>query len=157
MPDNTYTTDIAIKQGAGSFLFFGNEVPAANAQAILYNQIRTQIIANSAGVLSTLSIPTDVGFVIFSLATAASNASAYLGSCIAGEEKTLFFRTTGAAASVFFSTDTGITVYGWLGQISSINAHGSAASNPIIKLRAIADDTWAVVDTTGQVTLNAIA
>lgn len=157
MADTTYQADIAIQQGGGAFLFFGDAVAAANAKALLYNAHRSQTIANSAGVLSTVSIPVDAGFIVLSMATAASNASAFLGSCIAGEEKTLFFRTTEAVASVFISVDTGITLYGWLGQLSSINAHGSAASNPIIKLKAIADDTWAVVDTAGQVTMNLIA
>jgi hypothetical protein len=154
MSDNTNNTNIALKQGGDSFLFYGEEVSALSLKAMLYKKTQTQIIANSAGVLSTISIP-DVGFVIYSLATAASNASAALGKCTTGEEKTLFFRTTGAVASVIISLDTSVIVWGPIGLVSNIAAHGSAASNPVIQLRAIDTDTWAVVSTAGQVTLAA--
>jgi hypothetical protein len=153
MADNTYQTDIAVKQGGDAFLFFGNEVSATTLEGLLYRAKEVQTIANSAGVLSTVTVP-NVGTVIYSLATAASNASALIGGCVAGEEKIIFFKTTGAAASVLFSTVSGVILYGWIGEVSSIAAHGSAASNPIIRLRGIDTDTWAIVDTAGQVTLN---
>lgn len=156
MSDNTYQTDIAIKQGGGSFLFFGDEISASDAQktfnlGILKADVQT--IANSAGagsgVLSTVTVP-NVGIVVYSLAAAASNASALIGSCLVGDEKLIIFKTTGAAASVIFSTATAsIFIYGGGGQLSSITAHGSAASNPVIRLTAIDTDTWAVTDVLG--------
>lgn len=156
MADNTYQTDIAIKQGGDAFLFFGEEVTAAQAQGAFANVLLKQavsVIANSAGALSVVNIP-NTGIVIYSLATAASNASAYLGSCVAGDEKIIIFRTTGAVASVLISTLTAsIAIRGLLseGNISSIHAHGSAASNPVIKLLGIGTDSWAIVDTHGYV------
>lgn len=156
MADLTYQTDIALKQGGDAFLFFGEEVTATAAQAAFANLALKQavsVIANSGGVLSVVNIP-NVGIVIYSLAAAASNASALLGSCVAGDEKILIFRTTGAAASVIISTLTAsILIRGFLseGNLSSIRAHGSAASNPMIKLLGIGTDSWAVVDTKGYV------
>jgi hypothetical protein len=160
MADLTYQTDIALKQGGDAFLFFGEEVTATAAQAAFANLALKQavsVIANSggagSGVLSVVNIP-NVGIVIYSLAAAASNASALLGSCVAGDEKILIFRTTGAAASVIISTLTAsILIRGFLseGNLSSIRAHGSAASNPMIKFLGIGTDSWAVVDTKGYV------
>ena len=157
MSDPTYNqTGIALKQGGDSFLFYGEEVTGTAAKAAFDNvalKQTVQVIANSAGVLSTVTIP-NAGIVIYSLATAASNASALLGSCVAGDEKILIFRTTGAVASVIISTLTAsILIRGFLseGNISSIRAHGSAASNPQIKLLGIGTDSWAVVDTKGYV------
>jgi hypothetical protein len=154
MADQNNNTNIALEQGGDAFFFYQERVSAESLKALLYKKTQVQIVANSAGRLSTISIP-DVGFVIFSLATAASNASAWLGGCIAGEEKVLYFRTTGAVASVFISMDASVTLWGPIGLVSHIHAHGSAASNPVITLRGIADDTWAVVDTRGYVDLAA--
>jgi len=159
MADTTYQTGIALKQGGDSFLFYGEEITATQAKAVFDNGLLAQkvsVIANSAGVLSTVNIP-NVGIVIYSLAAAASNASALLGSCVAGDEKILIFRTTGAVASVIISTLTAsILIRGFLseGNISSIQARGSAASNPIIKLLGIGTDSWAIVDTKGDVSIN---
>lgn len=154
MADQNNNTNIALEQGGDAFFFYQGRVDAESLKAMLYKKTQTQIVLNSAGLLSTVSIP-DVGFVVYSLTTAASNASAWLGGCVAGEEKILYFRTTGAVASVFISMDAGVTLWGPIGVVSHIHAHGSAASNPVIVLRGIADDTWAVVDYRGQVDLAA--
>ena len=148
-------TDIALKQGGDTFQFFSEdyEVNATFLRAFLYGKTQVTTIANSAGVLSVTNVPLYDGTVIYSLADAASNASAYIQGAVAGQEKTIVFRT-GAVGSIFFSTATGVTLMGPLGEISSINAHGSAASMPYIKMVGTDTDEWAVVDTAGQVTLN---
>lgn len=150
-----YNTDIALEQGGGALLFFNDyRFPAAQARAILYGQTQNQTIKNSAGVLSTTEIPEYTKTVFFELAAAASNASAYIGGCVAGQEKILAFRGAGSVGSVFFSTQTGVTLVGPFGEISSINAHHSSNSQAVIRMIATAEDTWAVLETSGQVTLN---
>ena len=158
MSDNTYNTDIARKQGGDAYLFFGEEVSASFMRALVYGKSQVTRIGNSATVLSTINVPLYDGLVVYSLASVAPNASAYLQGATKGQEKTIIFQgLANSIGSVFFSLATGVTLLGPNGELSSINAHHSSNSSPYIKLIATDEDTWAVVDTAGQVTLNLIA
>lgn len=130
-----------------------NEFTAAQLAGIINGNINNTVIANSAGVLSTPQLPSAHGYIILSLADAASNASAVMASGKAGEVLTIIGRGGGSAASVYiaFSGGTGglsgVSVIGTLsGSLSSIKMHLSAASQPYLKLACFDDGTWAVID-----------
>lgn len=165
--DSTYqNTKVQIPQGAdrisidsdGMFDFYGSTVNGEDARHQLYVKTQVTTIINSAGVLSTVNLPNDAGIIILSVADAASNASAWLTSGpIAGQEKVLIGRGAGSAYSILVST-SGITIIGLLsGDVSSIILHGSNASQPMVRMLCTSDGEWSVIDTLGDVTLQASA
>lgn len=165
--DNTYqNTKVQIPQGAdrisidsdGLFDFFGNQITGQIMANLLYNRSRSQIIINSAGVLSTVNLPSDVGLIVFSIADAASNASAWLCSgAKQGQRVILMTRGRGSAGSVKISP-SGVTIIGLLsGNLSSFNLRCSNASQALVELMCVSDETWAVMDFRGNVAFNALA
>ena len=168
MGDNTYVAKVGRTQGAdelylkddGYFAFYSGDtafkIAGDDARAVVYAQAQNTIIINSAGVLSTTTIPSLQGLVVFSIADAASNASAWICSCKTGQRMTIMTRGGGSIGSVLLSTLTGVTMIGLLsGEISTINLHQSAGSHAIIDFISTDDDEWSVIGTAGQVTLNA--
>jgi hypothetical protein len=157
--DSTYqNTKVQLPQGAdrlridsdGYFDFFGYTVTGDQLKALLYNAVAVSVIANSAGVLSTINLP-NAGVIIFSMADAASNASAWLTSGVqAGQRMVITFRGVGSTGSVKIST-SGVTIND--GRCSNISIRNSADSNAVIELVGIGDEKWAVVSTVGGVTL----
>ena len=165
--DSTYqNTKVQIPQGAdrlsidsdGLFDFFGSTITGQILFNVLYSRSIRQVILNSAGVLSTVNLPADTGYVIFSIADAASNASAWLTSgAKQGQRMTLMTRGAGSTGSVRIST-SGVTIKGLLsGDVSTISLHTSAGSHAMVELVCFTDGEWAVVDFRGNLTLNASA
>ena len=159
--DNTYqNTKVQIPQGADrlsidsdAYLdFYGDTVTGEEAKGVIYNAVNPVVIANSAGALSVINLPISVGIIIFSIADAASNASAWLTSGVkAGMRLLMVTRGIGSTGSVFVST-SGVTINDE--RVSSISIHNSADSAAAVELVGIADEEWAVVSTSGDVTLN---
>jgi len=149
---------VGIEQGAeklfvdsdGYFNFAGNDVTGQQLNELLYLQMQKSIIANSAGVLSVINLPSTYGLIQFSLATAASNASAWLTSGPrVGQELILQMLTDNSVASVFIST-SGCTIIGTrFGDISSITLHQSAASNGFIRLKCFTAGAWSIIERNG--------
>lgn len=165
--DSTYqNTKVQLPQGAdrlsvdsdGYFDFFGTTVTGQQMYNQLYSPLQNAIIINSVGALSVINLPADTGYIIFSITDAASNASAWLTSgAKEGQELTLMTRGGGSIGSVFIST-SGVTIVGLLsGDVSSIQMHQSAASQAFVKMVCFTDGEWSIIETTGQVTLQASA
>lgn len=158
--DSTYqNTKVQLPQGAdrlsidsdGYFDFYGDTVTGESLRAQLYNAANPVIIANSAGVLSTINLPISAGIIILSIADAASNASAWLTSgVVAGQRLVIVTRGIGSTGSVKIST-SGVTINN--GRVSNIVIHNSADSAACVELLGVADEEWAVISTSGDVTL----
>lgn len=169
--DNTYqNSKVGQRQGAeaffidsdGNFEFFGTNITGQEMYDRLVQvstQLNATVIANSAGagsgVLSTTYVPSQHGLVIYSIGDGASNASAWITSCLQGQRLILMTRGIGSTGSIKFSMLTGVSVIGlYSGALSTIDIGNSANSVGYVELVATADDTWAVVDFRGNVTLN---
>lgn len=129
------------------FTSSSNEVSAAQMRALLWNQTQFSIIANTAGVLSVTNLPS-AGVIIFSLADAASNASAWLTSTggIPGQIMQLMVRGGGSAASIYISM-SGVSLVGTLsGDVSSFSLQTSATSNATIRLLLTDTSEWSIID-----------
>ena len=154
--DDTYqNSKVSLPQGAdtitfdsdGIMDFFGSEITGENLKAMLYAKLQYQVIANSAGVLSTLVVPSYLGLVIYSIADAASNASGTLPGCLAGQEMVIITRGAGSTGSIRLSVPTGVSVYGLMSNTLSVIAlNNSNLSQAYVHMKAIADDTWAVTN-----------
>ncbi len=165
--DSSYSSaKVGIEQGAetlyiksdGQLKFFDQDVTGSELKALIGAQINVTTIINSAGVLSTTTIPSNTGFVILSIADAASDASAFLPSCTQGQVMVLMARGVGSIGSVFISNLAGVSIVGFIsGDMSSISFHLSANSQPFIRFACLSDNEWSVLETAGQVTLNASA
>lgn len=158
--NSTYQPKVGMEQGGdllyvkadGNFKFFDSDVTGEQLKSLLYTQLQYTTIANSAGVLSVVNLPSQHGIVFLSVADAASNASAWLPSCKTGQILTIVGRGVGSVGSVLISTLTGVTIVGLsVGDVSSIRFNYSAASAPFVRLVATADDEWSVVETKGQI------
>jgi len=158
--DNTYqNTKVQIPQGAEKISFdsdaeldfYSDSITGEQARDILYRATNTAIIANTAGVLSVINLPISAGTIVFSIADAASNASAWFTSGVkAGMRLFLVTRGVGSTGSIIIST-SGVTIND--GRVSNIAMRNSADSAASVELRGIADEEWAVVSTSGDVTL----
>ena len=159
----TYQPKVGIEQDAdkvyiredGYMKFFDQDLTGAQLKYLIWSKAYQTTIINSAGVLSTLNLPS-VGVVLFSIADAASNASAWLTStsAIVGTEMMLLMRGAGVAASIFVSL-SGVNLVGLgSGALSSLRLHMSATtiSNAYVKLLCTAADTWSIMDKRGDVT-----
>jgi len=135
----------------------GNELTASTLDAMIYRQTLVQVITNSLGVLSVITIPA-IGTVFYSLGSEASNASATLGDPVLGEEKLIMMLALESVGSIWITPSTGVSVLGILtsgGDISSISIRHSTVSQAFIKLKGISSTCWAVVDqSAGNITLN---
>ena len=155
--DNDYpNSKVGIEQDAerlfidsdGYFNVAGNDLTGDQIDKFVQQKALQSIIANSAGVLSVINLPTGQDIIIFSLADAASNASAWLTSetLVPGQRRTIITRGAGAAASVFLSM-SGISVVGTLsGDISSIHITHSATSFACLKLLATDTGEWSIIE-----------
>jgi len=159
--DDTYqNSKVQIPQGADKISFdddavldfYSDEITGEEAHRQLYRGITTAVIANSAGALSVINLPISAGIIIFSIADAASNASAWLTSGVkAGMRLFVVTRGVGSTGSIIIST-SGVTING--GRVSNIVVHNSADSAASFELLGVADEEWAVVSTSGDVTLS---
>jgi hypothetical protein len=158
-----YNSLVGFEQGAerifvkenGKINVNGNDIAGSFMNNFLYPKTKQQTIVNSAGVLSTVTVPENVGVVFYNLGDAASNASAVLGNPGLGEEKILYF-TGGSVGSVLFAPSTGVSLVGFKaggnGALSTISMRHSAASHAVVKLLGISASCWAVIDEAGNVT-----
>lgn len=157
--DGTYPNSKAgLEQGAerifidsdGYFNVASNDLTGQQLNDLLYLQTQKSIIANSAGALSVINLPSTYGLIQFSLATAASNASAWLTSSPrVGQELILQMLTDNSVASVFIST-SGCTIVGTrFVDCSSISLQQSAASNGFIRLKCFTAGAWSIVERNG--------
>lgn len=132
--------------------FYGDTVTGEEAKGVIYNAVNPVVIANTAGVLSVTNLPISVGIIIFSIADAASNASAWLTSGVkAGMRLLMITRGVGSTGSIIVST-SGVTIND--GRVSNIVIHNSADSAATVELIGVADEEWAVASTSGDVTLS---
>ena len=114
----------------------------------LYLRTQNQIIINSAGALSVINLPSDVGYLKLSITAAASNASAWLTSGHARVGNEIIIQVGGDASvgSVFIST-SGVSIVGIkFVDLSSISLLQSATSDGKVVLRSYTDDEWTIVD-----------
>lgn len=155
--DMSYNANIHLKQTPtmdNAFGFYANsteyEVLAAQMAAVIYARTQFSVIANSAGVLSVINMAAMTGWIIFSCADAASNASfAITSGGLAGQELNILNRGAGSTVSVRI-VFSGCSVTGTLsGNLSSISIEASAASYAYIKLVAYANESWQVAYKSG--------
>ncbi len=125
------------------------ELTGLQLKTVLFMAGQTQVIANAAGVLSTTNLPS-VGLIVFSIADAASNASAWFTSgALAGQILEITTRGKGSTGSVFIST-SGVSLVGIMsGDLSSITIYNSTNSHAYLKLKSLQDDEWSVLDFNG--------
>jgi hypothetical protein len=154
-PDNKYpNSKVGILQGAeklfidsdGYFSMNGNDVSGNQLDKFVQQRAQQITIINSAGVLSTINLPTGYDLIIVSVAAAASNASAWLCSetLAIGQKRLLLFRGD-SVGKVFLST-SGISVVGTMsGEISSISITNSATSFAWIQLLATDTSEWSII------------
>lgn len=176
---NTYQEKVGMEQGGdrfymksdGEFKFYDEDFTGAQLRNMTIGNFNQTIIINSAGVISAAGgssppvIPSDQGLIIFSIADAASNASARLCSGKTGQILTIITRGGGSAGSVLIlvsgatSAISGVIVNGLnSGALSSIILHNSSNSQAYIKLQCTTEGTWEVVDIREtNVTLQAVA
>jgi hypothetical protein len=142
--------DTIFADADGYFNFAGNRVTGQQLNDALYLPLQKTIIANSAGALSVINLPSTYGVIQFSLATAASNASAWLTSSPrAGQELILMMLADNSVASVFIST-SGCTIIGnRFTDVSSLSLQQSAASNGFIRLKCFSAGVWSVIERNG--------
>jgi hypothetical protein len=162
----TYQTKVGFEQGAeklfvkadGYFKLYDEDVTGQQLKTAIFPQTQITVIVNSAGVLSTVNVPSEHGLVIYSVTDSATAALAQMTSCKKGQQLVLMGRGGGSTASIVISTLTGVTMIGILsGNLSTIDFQYSSNSQPYVKLVASADNEWSVVETSGQVTLQASA
>lgn len=153
-----YTTKVGIERGAetlfcredGNFKFYDADVTGQQMKDLIYLPTQKSTIANSAGALSVINLPSEYGLLAFSLATAASNASAWLTSGVRiGQEMILMALNTNSVASIFISTSGCSVVGNMFADCSSISLHNSADSNGYIRLRCYTTDEWTIVERNG--------
>jgi hypothetical protein len=166
-PDNTYQNEkVGRLQGAetlfvksdGYFNVDDTDLTGAELKTNIYTALQATIIINSAGVLSTINLPSQHGYVVLSITDAASNASAWLQSCKKGQVMVVMGRGAGSIGSVLISLITGVSLVGLIsGDMSSISFHMSANSQPFIRLACLSDNEWSVIEKAGQVTLQVSA
>ena len=143
--DSTYqNTKVQIPQGAdrlsidsdGYLDFFSTTVSGDVLKKMLYsNQVQTEILASNT-VLSSPNIPAN-GIVFLRLSETGSNLSAWLTSCVAGDEVTIAIQNflIESVLSVFIST-SGCSVVGLqFSDVSNIGLHTSDNSAGFIKLK----------------------
>lgn len=131
----------------GYFNVNSNDITGDQLDKFVQQRALQSIIANSAGVLSVINLPTGQDILIFSIADAASNASAWLTSetLVVGQQRTLIARGVGSVGSIFISM-SGISVVGTLsGDLSSIHLTCSATSFACVKLLATDTSEWSIV------------
>lgn len=134
----------------GFSFYFKDSSQAMTAQqmlSVLWAKTQHSVIANTAGVLSVTNLPS-VGTIIFSMADAASNASAWFTSMagVVGMQLILFMRGVGSTGSVYIST-SGVSIVGTTsGDISSISIQNSAASSGRLTLVCTDTDEWSIMD-----------
>jgi hypothetical protein len=164
---DTYQEKVGIERGGdrfymksdGEFKFYDTDFTGAQLRNINKSALNKTIFINSAGLLSANGgsappvLPSDHGLIILSIADAASNASARLGSAKVGEILTIITRGGGSTGSVKIllsgATDgfSGVSVFGLTsGGLSSIDMNNSATSQAYIKLQCFTEGTWEVVD-----------
>ncbi len=140
-------------------------ITGSQAKALLFYGGQVQVIANSAGVISTINMPS-VGYIIYSIADAASNASAWFTSIAGtvGQVLTILMRGVGSTGSILMST-SGVSLVGLIsGDLSSIRIQNSGiyrvgASTGVallsgmgyIRLLCTAADEWSVIEKTGGI------
>lgn len=172
--DDTYqNSKVYMPQGAdklaidsdGSFDFYGDSLSGTQLKSLLYSPTQFSVIANSAGVLSVINLPSE-GYIFFSIADAASNASAWFTSLTGqpGQVLYLVMRGVGSTGSVYIST-SGVSIVGTIsGDLSSISIQNSGiyrvgASTGVallsgfgyLKLLCTASDEWSVLEKAGGV------
>lgn len=161
--DASYQTDVGIERGGsklfvretGYFKFYDQDLTGEQLKYLVWSKTNQTTIINSAGVLSTVNLPS-CGVVFISAADAASNASAWMTStsAVIGTEMFILLRGAGVAVSVFVSL-SGVTLVGLgSGNLSSLKLHMSATtvSNAFVHLLCTAASTWSIIDKRGDVT-----
>lgn len=163
--DGTYISKVGGEQGAGAFFIDSDGYLYVDSAGLtgtelknkLYTESQRTIIANSAGVVSTINLPI-TGYIVFSLADAASNASAWLTSGpVAGQKMILTMRGVGSTGSVYIST-SGVTIIGTIsGEVSSVSLQNSANSMGVLTLQCFTDGEWSIVEKFGGVVERGLA
>jgi hypothetical protein len=149
--DMAYDLNIHMKQAPSdnAFGFYQGgteyEVLAKHMVGVVYARTAFSVIANSAGVLSVINMLSMTGWIIFSCADAASNASfAITSGGVIGQELNLMNRGIGSTVSIRI-VFSGCSCNGTLsGNLSCISIRGSAGSYAFMKLVCVADDSWQV-------------
>jgi hypothetical protein len=141
-------------QSAGVLELAGEDIAGDDLRRLLVSEWNAPVVINfSAGisVLAESNVPRNARIVTIVGSVAASQASIWLTSVSAGRE--LYLRAVGDLLGTFTNDNTSLAVItsGCIildslgGAMASFTMHTSAASDCGILLKAVADDTWAVV------------
>ena len=142
---------------AGFDFYLAGDTSATYSANLLRNltlpQLQQSIIANSngagSGVLSVTIFPSNVGLIILSMGSGASNASAQLHSAKQGQLLTIMTRGTASTASVWISVSVlggAVLGHSYGSALSSISIQNSASQFPILVIYGSEDDVWSVID-----------
>jgi hypothetical protein len=151
--------DSALGNFASGFNFYFGSLSAVNALymgAAILTQYNVLTVTNSAGagsgVLSIVSIPARTGHVIIKASGACSNGSMQLYSCLQGEELYICCHSAASKNSVSVAIlasgggPTGVSLVGIRGStLSRLLMDFSAMQSCWVRLKAISDSCWAVV------------
>jgi hypothetical protein len=151
--------DSALGKFASGFIFYYGSlstIPAFNQGIVLLNRLTVMTIKNSAGagsgVLSVVSIPPRIGYVIINASGACSNGSLQLYSCIIGEELQICIQGAATRNSVSVAIlasgggAVGISLVGINGSaLSRITMDFSAMQSCWVRFKAIADNCWSIM------------
>jgi len=149
---------MTLESGANAELA-GADIAGDDLRRLLVSEWNeVNVIQFSAGisVLAISNVPRNVRIVTVVASVAASKASIWLTSVSAGRE--LYLRLVGDLLGTFTNVETslavlrsGCTLLNSLGgALASFTMHTSGASDCGVVLKAVADDTWAIVREIGN-------
>lgn len=154
----TYKTKVGIEQDAetifvredGNLKFYDTDFTGQELKDMLYTNNQKTEILTSGGKLSTVANLTP-GVYYLRLSAGASNASAWLTSCSAGDEVKVFLReySTESVLSVFISMSGCSLVGTHYSDLSSISLHTSDASAGWIVFHCYTAGEWSIMEKSG--------
>jgi hypothetical protein len=145
-------------QSAGILEFAGGEIAGDDLRRLLVSEWNEVVVINFSANISVLpesNLPRNARVVTIVGSVAASQASIYLTSVSAGRE--MYLRLVGDLAGTFTNDNTSLAVIpsGCIildslgGAMASFTMHTSGASDCGVLLKAVADNTWAIVGEIG--------
>jgi hypothetical protein len=174
MADATYNTKVYLQQGGdrlfaisggsvliesgANFQLGGGNIAAEDARKILVSEFGAQtVITASSTKLSVINLPANVRTLIISGTSNLVSGSFWLTSVSAGREVLIMFpgASCSSVSTHVLISCSGCTLLGSVGtSISTIGLYASGASMPMVMLRAVEDNVWAITAQAGDVDEN---
>lgn len=132
----------------GEFKFWDTDYTGKYLRNLFGSKSVITVIANSAGALSVTDLPS-MGRIYFSIANAASNASARLAVPSVGQQIWMYVDGITAGASVKVTASTGVTLIDL--NNASVSIISLSAGNPgMIGLMCFTAGVWSIVENSSE-------